>query len=116
MKRYTKTYFDFFGYDTSDTIYCEVCAAVAVDIHHIQAKGMGGNPKGDRDEIENIMALCRPCHESLGDKKQHKDYLRSVHNSHLMKRKGIEKASIADDEQHEVTPDGKIIFKHDGKN
>jgi hypothetical protein len=31
-----------------------------------------------------------------------------------MKRKGIEKASIADDEQHEVTPDGKIIFKHDG--
>jgi len=37
MKRYTKTYFDFFGYDTSDTIYCEVCGAVSVDLHHIQA-------------------------------------------------------------------------------
>jgi hypothetical protein len=32
-----------------------------------------------------------------------------------MKRKGIEKATIADDEQHEVTPDGKIIFKHDAQ-
>ena len=106
---------NYFGYDISDFIPCEVCDAKSVDIHHIQARSMGGNPKGDRDEIENIMALCRPCHESLGDKKQHKDYLRSVHNSHIMKRKGIEKATIADDEQHEVTPDGKIIFKHDAQ-
>jgi hypothetical protein len=31
-----------------------------VDLHHIQARGMGGSKH--RDGIENIMALCRPCH------------------------------------------------------
>jgi hypothetical protein len=45
MKNHTKIYFKHFGYDTSDTIYCEVCNAVAVDLHHIEAKGMGGDGK-----------------------------------------------------------------------
>jgi 5-methylcytosine-specific restriction endonuclease McrA len=109
MKNHTKIYFKHFGYDTSDTIYCEVCNAVAVDLHHIEAKGMGGNPNGDKDTITNIQALCRSCHEHYGDKKQYKDFLKSIHYRVL----GIEKATIADDEQHEVTPEGKIIFKHE---
>ena len=94
MKKHTKIYFKHFGYDTSDTIYCEVCNAVAVDLHHIEAKGMGGNPNGDKDTITNIQALCRPCHEQYGDKKQYKDFLKSIHYRVL----GIEKATIADDE------------------
>jgi hypothetical protein len=66
-------------------------------------------PNGDKDTITNIQALCRSCHEQYGDKKQYKDFLKSIHYRVL----GIEKATIADDEQHEVTPDGKIIFKHE---
>lgn len=77
MKKYVKTYLDYFGYDTSDTILCELCGAVAVDINHIDAKGMGGSKL--KDNIENLMALCRKCHIDKGDKKQYKDLLKTVH-------------------------------------
>ena len=60
MKRHTKIYLEHHGYSVADTILCEKCGAVAVDIHHIKPKGMGGNPK--EDTIENLMALCRDCH------------------------------------------------------
>jgi len=77
MKPYIKTYFKYFGYDETDAIFCEVCGKIAQDLHHIQARGMGGSKY--RDNIENIMALCRPCHEFYGDKKQHKDFLIITH-------------------------------------
>lgn len=79
MKRHTSIYFDYFGYDVSSFIRCEVCGDKAVDLHHIERKGMGGNPSGDKDHISNIIALCRKHHEQMGDKKQYKDYLREVH-------------------------------------
>ena len=110
MKKHTSIYMNHFGYDINDFISCEVCGGRAVDIHHIEARGSGGDPQGKKDTIENLQALCRSCHVEYGDKKQYKDYLKGIHFRVL----GIEKATIADDEQHEVTPEGKIIFKHDG--
>lgn len=83
MKRHTKIYFQYFGYYESDVIFCEVCGKVANDIHHIDARGMGGNPKGDKDVIENLQALCRDCHIRYGDKKQHKEFLKEIHQNKL---------------------------------
>ena len=77
MKKYTRTYLNYFGYDETDFIPCEVCNKQAVDIHHIQAKGMGGSKT--KDNIENIMALCRECHIKYGDKKQYKEFLTDIH-------------------------------------
>ena len=77
MKKYTQTYLIYFGYDETDFIPCEVCNKQAVDIHHIEAKGMGGSKT--KDNIENIMALCRYCHMKYGDKKQYKDFLKQIH-------------------------------------
>lgn len=77
MKKYTRTYLNYFGYDETDFISCEVCNKQAVDIHHIQAKGMGGS--NTKDNIENIMALCRECHIKYGDKKQYKEFLTDIH-------------------------------------
>lgn len=79
MRKYTKIYMDYFGYDVNSFISCEMCGLKAVDIHHIEAKGLGGNPSGDKDNIENLMALCRQCHIDFGDKKQHKEMLKVVH-------------------------------------
>lgn len=79
MKRHTRNYMDAMGYDNSDWIPCELCEREAVDIHHIEARGMGGNPKGDKDEIENLMALCRGCHEDYGDKSDWKQWLKDKH-------------------------------------
>lgn len=86
MKRHTKIYMDFFGYDISDFIPCEVCGAKAVDIHHINAKGRGGNPKGDKDVIENLQALCRKHHLEFGDKKEWKDWLKKLHKIKMESR------------------------------
>lgn len=76
MKKHTKLYLNTLGYGTSDFIPCEICEAKAVDIHHIDARGMGGS---DKDNIDNLMALCRNCHIKYGDKKQYKDMLRREH-------------------------------------
>lgn len=77
MKKHTKVYLDYFGYGAEDFIGCEVCSSRAVDIHHIEARRMGGSKKADT--IENLMALCRSCHVEYGDKKQYIDNLKAVH-------------------------------------
>jgi hypothetical protein len=68
----------FFGYDQSDFIPCEICGTQAIDIHHIECRGMGGTKQPET--ISNLMAVCRPCHEKYGDKKEHKEYLQDLHN------------------------------------
>lgn len=77
MKPHTKIYLEKMGYDEHDFIPCEVCEAKAVDIHHIDARGMGGTATKDR--IENLMAVCRPCHLKYGDIESLKPTLRIVH-------------------------------------
>ena len=88
MRKHTKIYLDYFGYDINDFICCEVCGGRAIDIHHINARGLGGNPKGDKDVITNLMAVCRPCHEYYGDKKEHKEFLKEKHLIILAQNKG----------------------------
>lgn len=83
VQKHTKIYLRHFGYDVSDFVPCEVCGCRAVDIHHIEPRGMGGSKKADT--IENLMALCRECHIEKGDVKKFKDYLKNVHNELLQK-------------------------------
>jgi 5-methylcytosine-specific restriction endonuclease McrA len=80
MKPYTKTYLNYFGYDVSDFIPCEVCNAKSVDIHHIQARSIA---KSKENDITNLMALCRKCHTEKGDKKQFREFLQNIHNKKL---------------------------------
>ena len=77
MKKHVKVYFEYFGYDVTDFVPCEICGKMANDIHHVHARGMGGTKKADN--IENLMALCRNCHIEYGDKKQHIDFLTQIH-------------------------------------
>lgn len=85
MKAHTKIYLKFFGYTIADCILCEVCGAKAVDIHHVEARGMGGSKEADR--IENLMALCRNCHVELGDKRAWLEYLKAIHGIKIAKQK-----------------------------
>lgn len=77
MKTYVKTYMDYFGYDTSSFIPCEICGCRANDIHHIERRGMGGD--NTKDNIENLMAVCREHHLLYGDKKQFKERMKIIH-------------------------------------
>lgn len=81
MKPHTKIYMDHFGYDISSFIDCEVCGKVGNDLHHIEARGMGGTKKGDT--IDNLMALCREHHLQYGDKKQYIEFLKEIHKQKL---------------------------------
>jgi 5-methylcytosine-specific restriction endonuclease McrA len=58
-----------------------VCGKTAIDIHHIEARGIGGSKEADN--IENLMALCREDHLKYGDKKQHKEFLKEKHQEKL---------------------------------
>jgi 5-methylcytosine-specific restriction endonuclease McrA len=77
MQKHTQIYLQGMGYKKTDFIPCEVCGAQAVDVHHIEARGMGGNKKAD--VIDNLMGLCRKCHIEYGDKKQYKEFLKDIH-------------------------------------
>jgi 5-methylcytosine-specific restriction endonuclease McrA len=77
MQKHTQIYLQGMGYKKTDFIPCEVCGSQAVDIHHIEARGMGGSK--DKDTIENLMGLCRNCHIEYGDKKQYKEFLKDIH-------------------------------------
>ncbi len=85
MKRHVKIYMDHFGYGIDDFIPCEVCGAKAVDIHHIEARGMGGSDQADH--IDNLMAVCRGCHVMFGDKKQMMAACKELHKRKMNGKK-----------------------------
>lgn len=74
---------EFFGFTTGDFIPSEISGRPAADIHHIKSRGMGGDPTGKRDVIENLMALTREEHDRYGDKAQYVDWLKDVHRSYM---------------------------------
>ena len=86
MKNHTKVYLEYFDLSGQEFIQCECCDKPAVDIHHIQARGMGGSQQKDR--IENLMALCRLCHIKYGDIQELKPMLTKIHLFILKNRIG----------------------------
>jgi 5-methylcytosine-specific restriction endonuclease McrA len=84
MKPHTRLYLESMNYDLSDFVPCEICGSKAVDIHHIEARGLGGTKA--KDTIENLMALCRKCHIDYGDKKHLIDFLKEIHNKKIVNK------------------------------
>jgi len=85
MKKHTKIYMDFFGYCKDDLIISELSNTQAVDIHHIEPKGIGGS-KG-KDVIENLIALNREehniAHNKVRGKKLPKEYFKKKHKEFI---------------------------------
>ena len=86
MQKHTKLYFDFFNVDYDPVsgwhdCVSEISGEPAIDIHHIDSRGMGGSKNADR--IENLMALTREEHNKYGDKKQYKAFLQRAHDNYI---------------------------------
>lgn len=79
MKNHTKIYLKYFDCTEADFIPCECCDDKAVDIHHIVARGMGGVKNNRLDIIENLMAVCRKCHDKYGDNPNWLEFLVKKH-------------------------------------
>jgi hypothetical protein len=86
MREHTKTYLESFGYDVCDNIPSELSLNKAIDVNHILCKGMGGNPKKDKERIENYIAMTREEHVEYGDKKKYYSYLFRVHKAFMIQR------------------------------
>jgi 5-methylcytosine-specific restriction endonuclease McrA len=76
MVNHKKVYCTFFNLDISDRILCTSCLQGAVDIHHIRPRGMGGSEK---DYIENLVALCRKCHDKVESSRSFNKMIRIKH-------------------------------------
>jgi predicted HNH restriction endonuclease len=67
VKHHVKVYMEAFGYGEQDFIPCEVCFRLfgrrtrAVDVHHIDPRGMGGSKL--KDTPDNLIGVCRDCHD-----------------------------------------------------
>lgn len=48
-----------------DSHKCAACGFNALTIQHRTNRGMGGDPKGYRNILSNLMALCAPCNGAL---------------------------------------------------
>lgn len=97
MINHKKIYCNYFGYDVGDTIKCEMClyelhlpfsektkVRAAVDIHHISPRGMGGSKL--KDYPENLIALCRECHEEVERCKEKNKRCKIVHLKNIIKK------------------------------
>lgn len=78
MQKHTKVYLRHFDYGEQDYIPCECCGRPSVDIHHLEGRGPG------KDVIENLMALCRRCHEKAHSGEFTKGALQYIHNHTLL--------------------------------
>lgn len=83
MKKHTKVYFSFFNFKIPSDCLCEVCGSPAVDIHHIKSRGMGGSQT--KDDINNLMAVCRACHILYGDVPSKVNFLIQIHTAFIKK-------------------------------
>lgn len=61
VSNYKRKYLRSIDAGEQDIILCELCNAPAQAIHHIHEKGMGG--RAGADELDNLIALCRKCHD-----------------------------------------------------
>lgn len=89
MKKYVRTYLDFFDYphDQDSFVGCEYCNARACDIHHIKGRQMGGSKQiSIVDDIHNLIALCRKCHEHAESSKDFNKRIRIIHLKKIIKQ------------------------------
>ena len=86
MKKHVKIYMDAFDYGEQDFIPCINNCGRAVDIHHLSSRGMGGSK--NKDFIENLVAVCRSCHERAHADTTFNEKLKLKHITELTK-KGI---------------------------
>jgi len=78
--KHVQVYLDHFDLKEGDFVVCEACHKPASDIHHINGRGK------EKDVINNLMALCRSCHEKAHSSKNliSKEVFQMMHNYFLM--------------------------------
>ena len=74
MQKHVKIYTKYFDYGEQDVVPCENCSSPGVDIHHLIYRSKGGS-----NNVENLMALCRVCHNRGHDNPSFNEHLKELH-------------------------------------
>lgn len=72
MTNHLKVYLNFFGLSYEEFIPCLLCGKKASEIHHIIPRSQTFG--SDRDNIENLAALCNDCHYMIHNIRSPKEY------------------------------------------
>ena len=85
MQKHIKIYLNYFGYSIADRIGCENCGSYnSVDCHHIEPRSKFGTKNKDKqDHIDNLIALCRDCHNKAHSNILTKEQLTDIHLHNL---------------------------------
>ena len=83
MGIYSKTYLKALGYDTSSIIPSEISGFKAENLYHIECKCRGENPSGDKNRIENTIALTSAEHLEFSNNPKYKYFLYKTHMKFL---------------------------------
>lgn len=80
MQPHVRNYLQAFGYSGFEFIPCEVCGAQSIDVHHVEFRSHFGSKRAaERDHIDNLIALCRTCHDAAHDEtREWKDKLKEI--------------------------------------
>ena len=70
---YKNKYLKFKGYGEQDFVLCENCGKRAVDVHHLVLRSHGGT-----DNPDNLILLCRNCHEKAHKDKEFNEMLKKL--------------------------------------
>lgn len=83
MKKHKQIVMKFFDLVQDEFVPCERCIIKqhkpfrrAVDVHHADPRGMGGDQTGEKDCIENLGMLCRECHDIVEADPEENDFLK----------------------------------------
>lgn len=77
MLTHHRVYDEYFKIDPHNPRVCELSGLPSREIHHIEARGMGG--RDSMDFIENLMCLTRQWHDHFGDLTEWKGDLKEAH-------------------------------------
>ncbi len=87
---YKEKYRKHFNLAKDDWVACTICNGTACDLHHVEFRSQGGN-----DEIENLISLCRSCHDKAHGKVK----------GHHIHTEDLERAQLKKIQQHENLSD-----------
>ena len=74
MKKHVINYLKFYDIGDQDRPICEYCGKYwIVDIHHILFRSKNG-----KDNIENLIGLCRYCHNKAHSSKEFNNLLKQM--------------------------------------
>lgn len=77
MQKHVINYLNAHGYDESSFIPCKSCGGKSVEIHHIVPRSkFGSKRKDEQDHPNNLVALCRKCHDKAHSDKEFNNNLK----------------------------------------